>query len=146
MKVNWNDLQRPESSGSFPYRGGTITVGQEEIDVWTARPDALFTVRGFRLWTNKPQYVLADGYELPNEQREGEAAPTQVTWENVGCPDGPGTYAFKDGTIAVSQRELSIWIEHPAARFTVRRFQLWTGKPQYVLGGYVLPDESRKAG
>jgi len=57
MKVNWNDLQRPESSGSFPYRGGTITVGQEEIDVWRARPDALFTVRGFRLWTNKPQYV-----------------------------------------------------------------------------------------
>jgi hypothetical protein len=55
MKVNWSDLQRPESSGSFPYRGGTITVRQEEIDVWRVPPDALFTVRGFRLWTNKPQ-------------------------------------------------------------------------------------------
>jgi len=28
MKVNWNDIQRPESSGSFPFRGGTITIKQ----------------------------------------------------------------------------------------------------------------------
>ena len=144
MKVNWNDLQRPESSGIFPYRDGTITVGQEEIDVWRTRPDALFTVRGFRLWTNKPQYVLARGYELPNEKRESGAAPTKVTWENVGCPDGPGTYAFQDGTITVSQRELSIWIEHPGARFAVRKFRPWTGNPQFALGGYELPEESER--
>jgi hypothetical protein len=144
MKVNWNDLQRPESSGSFPYRGGTITVRQEVIDVWRARPDALFTVKGFRLWTNEPQYALASSYELPNEQREGTTALTRVTWEDVGCPDGPGTYAFKDGTINVTQQEISIWIEHPGARFTVRSFRPWTGKPQYALGGYELPDERRK--
>jgi hypothetical protein len=143
MKVNWNDVQRPESSGSFPYRGGTITIRQEEIDVWRARPDALFTVRCFRLWTNKPQYALAGSYWLPNEQREGGTAHTKVTWEDVGCPDGPGTYAFKDGTINVTQQELSIWIEHPSARFTVRSFRPWTGKPQYALGGYELPDERR---
>jgi hypothetical protein len=43
MKVNWNDLYRPESPGSFSFRGGTITIRQEEIDVWRVRPDALFT-------------------------------------------------------------------------------------------------------
>ena len=102
MKVNWNDIERPESSGSFPYRDGTITVRQEEIDVWRMRPDALFTVRAFRLWTNKPQYALASSYELPNERQEGGTAHMKVTWEDIGCPDGPGTYAFKDGTINVS--------------------------------------------
>ena len=65
MKVNWNDLYRPESPG----RGGTITIRQEEIDVWRVRPDALFTVRGFRLWTNEPLYALASRYELPSEGR-----------------------------------------------------------------------------
>jgi hypothetical protein len=69
MKVNWNDLCRPESPGSFSFKGGTITIRQEEIDVWRVRPDALFTVRGFRLWTNEPLYALASRYELPSEGR-----------------------------------------------------------------------------
>ena len=34
-----------------------------------SRPDALFTVRGFRLWTNEPEYSLAGSHELPNEER-----------------------------------------------------------------------------
>ena len=68
MKVNWNDLYRPESPGSLAFRGGTMTIRQKEIDVWRTQPDALFTVRGFRLWTNKPQYSLAGNYELPNEE------------------------------------------------------------------------------
>jgi hypothetical protein len=144
MKVNWNDIQRPESSGSFPFGGGTITIKQEEIDVWRVRPDALFTVRAFRLWTNKPQYVLANSYELPNEQRDGRTTHMKVTWKDVGSPDGPGTYAFRDGTINVTQQEISIWIEHPDARFTVRTFRPWTGKPQFALGGHELPD--KKAG
>jgi len=38
MKVNWNDLYRPESPGSFSFRGGTITIRQEEIDVWRCGP------------------------------------------------------------------------------------------------------------
>jgi hypothetical protein len=71
------------------------------------------------------------------------SADMKVTWEDLGCPDGPGTYTFKDGTINVGPQEMSIWIEHPGARFTVRSFRLWTGKPQYALGGYELPDERR---
>jgi hypothetical protein len=67
----------------------------------------------------------------------------KVTWENLGCPDGPGIYPFKDGTINVSQQEISVWIEHPGARFIVRSFRPWTGEPQYALGGYELPDEGR---
>ena len=67
----------------------------------------------------------------------------KVTWDDLGCPDGPGIYAFKDGTINVRQQEISIWIDHPGARFTVRSFRPWTGKPQYALGGYELPDERR---
>ena len=67
----------------------------------------------------------------------------KVTWEDLGCPDGPGTYAFKDGTINVRPQEISIWIEHPGARFTLRSFRPWTGKPRYALGGYELPDERR---
>src|SRR5262245_58380739 len=69
MKVNWNDLHRPESPGSLAFRGGTITIRQEEIDIWRTQPDALFRVRGFRLWTNEPEYSLASDYELPNEDR-----------------------------------------------------------------------------
>jgi hypothetical protein len=70
----------------------------------------------------------------------------KVTWEDLGCPDGPGTYAFKDGTINVRPQEISIWIEHPDARFTLRSFRPWTGKPRYALGGYELPDERRDVG
>jgi hypothetical protein len=33
----------------------------------------------------------------------------KVTWQDLGCPDGPGIYVFKDGTIDVGQQELSIW-------------------------------------
>jgi hypothetical protein len=108
MRTRVSHIQRPESSGSFPFRGGTITIKQEEIDVWRVRPDARFTVRGFRLWTNKSHYALASGYELPNEQREGGTAHMKVTWEDVGCPDGPGTYALKDGTINVTQQEIHL--------------------------------------
>ena len=89
MKVNWNDVQRPESSGSFPYRGGTITIRHEEIDVWRARPDALFTVRCFRLWTNKPQYALAGSYELPNEQREGGRLTPKSPGKMLVAPMAP---------------------------------------------------------
>ena len=82
---------------------------------------------------------------LPNEQREGGTAHMKVTWEDVGCPDRPGTYAFKNGTIInVTQQEISIWIEHPGARFTVRSFRPWTGNPQFALGGYELPEESER--
>ena len=144
MKVNWSDVHRPESSGSFPYRGGTISIRQEEIEVWKARPDALFTVKAFCLWTNKPQYALAGSYELPNEQQECGTVHTKVTWEDAGCPDGPGTYAFRDGTIDVRPPEISVWIEHPDARFIVRSFRPWTGKPQYALGGHELPHEMQR--
>ena len=47
----------------------------------------------------------------------------KITWDDLGCPDGPGIYAFKDGTINVRQQEISIWIDHPGARFTVRSFR-----------------------
>ena len=62
----------------------------------------------------------------------------KVTWENLGRPDGPGRYPFNDGTMEVRQQEINIWIEHPGARFTVRGFGPWTGKPQYALGAYDL--------
>src|SRR5204863_116857 len=78
MKVNWNDLQRPESSGSFPYRGGTITVGQEEIDVWRARPDALFTVRGFRPWT-----VMSTSLALPDRRTLPQSLTSLVGQERL---------------------------------------------------------------
>ena len=64
----------------------------------------------------------------------------KVTWQDLGCPDGPGSYPFKDGTINVSQQEIDIWIEHPDARFTVSSFRPWTGRTQYALGKYELPD------
>jgi hypothetical protein len=48
MKVNWHDVGCPDGPGSYPFKDGTITVRQQEIDVWIDRPDARFTVRGFR--------------------------------------------------------------------------------------------------
>ena len=64
----------------------------------------------------------------------------KVTWQDLGCPDGPGSYPFKDGTINVTQQEIDVWIEHPGARFTVSSFRPWTGRTQYALGKYELPD------
>ena len=29
----------------------------------------------------------------------------KVTWEDLGCPEGPGAYPFRDGTISIRQRE-----------------------------------------
>jgi hypothetical protein len=63
----------------------------------------------------------------------------KVTWEDLGCPDGPGKYPFNEGMINVRQQEIDVWIQHPGARFTVSGFRPWTGKPQYALGGYELP-------
>ena len=64
----------------------------------------------------------------------------KVNWHDVGCPDGPGSYPFKDGTINVRQQEIDVWIGRPDARFTVRGFRQWTGEPHYALGEYELPD------
>jgi hypothetical protein len=63
----------------------------------------------------------------------------KVNWHDVGCPDGPGSYPFKDGTIIVRQQEIDVWIDRPDARFTVRGFRQWTGEPRYALGEYDLP-------
>jgi hypothetical protein len=65
----------------------------------------------------------------------------KVNWHELDCPDGPGTYPYKDGTIEVGQQEIDIWIEHPDARFTVNSFRPWTGRAQYALGKHELPDD-----
>ena len=39
----------------------------------------------------------------------------KVTWEDLGCPDGPGSYLFKGGTINVTQQEIDVWIESTRA-------------------------------
>ena len=51
-------LDYPESPGSYPFKDGTINIRQQEIDVWNERPDALFTVSGFRAWTGRARYAL----------------------------------------------------------------------------------------
>jgi hypothetical protein len=68
----------------------------------------------------------------------------KVTWEDLGCPEGPGTYPFRDGTINIRQREIDVWMERPDARFTVSGFRPWTGRPQYALGSYKLPEEPER--
>ena len=60
MKVNWHDSVVLTVSA----QDGTIIVRQQEIDVWIDRPDARFTLRGFRQWTGEPQYALGE-YDLP---------------------------------------------------------------------------------
>ena len=94
--------------------------------------------------------IVADTHiRVKQENREGRfslrllerEAHMKVNWHDVGCPDGPGSYPFKDGTINVTQQEIDVWIKHPSARFTVSSFRPWTGKAQYGLGKYDLPDD-----
>jgi hypothetical protein len=66
---------------------------------------------------------------------------TTVTWQDVGCPEAPGTYPFNDGLINIRRRELDVWKEHPDALFTVAVFKPITGPVSYGLGSYELPVE-----
>jgi hypothetical protein len=43
MNVSWNDINRVQESGQYPFRDGTITVTFAEIAVWKERPDAQWT-------------------------------------------------------------------------------------------------------
>jgi hypothetical protein len=42
MNVSWNDINRVQESGQYPFRDGTNTVTFAEIAVWKEKPDAQF--------------------------------------------------------------------------------------------------------
>jgi len=60
---------------------------------------------------------------------------TTVMWGELGFPQKPGPYEFRDGTVNVRERDIEIWRRHPNAVFIATGVQIVnTGETQYALG------------
>jgi hypothetical protein len=67
------------------------------------------------------------------------ARPLQVTWQDLGRPERPGSYTFLDGQIVIGQREIAIWRESPDGVFMVGVFRSQSGPVYYSPGTYLKP-------
>lgn len=58
----------------------------------------------------------------------------QITWKDLGKPDIPGQYPWRDGIVQVHVKDIEVWRDHPEAKFTLIPFQATTGPKRYLLG------------
>jgi hypothetical protein len=66
MKASWKDINYPAEAGKYHFRDGELLVEHRHIEIWNEHPNALFTVKAVRSYSDV-QYVLG-GYELPEER------------------------------------------------------------------------------
>jgi hypothetical protein len=67
MKVSWPDVNNTETPGRFPLLGGTLTVKQENIDIWKSKPTARFTVIPFTAIADGVERYVLGAYDVPDE-------------------------------------------------------------------------------
>jgi hypothetical protein len=81
MKVSWDDINRPDHAGSFPFAEGLVNVRQREVEIWKKHPDAVFLATRFEPAPGGVQYALStfetSGGELGGG-REGLADDQQT--------------------------------------------------------------------
>jgi hypothetical protein len=58
MNVSWNDINRVQGSGQYPFRDGTITVTFAEIAVWKEKRDAQFQLMRKNPIQGQTSYLL----------------------------------------------------------------------------------------
>ena len=42
MNVSWDDLDRPDRAGTYPFEEGVVNVRLREVEIWKKHPDAVF--------------------------------------------------------------------------------------------------------
>ena len=67
MKVSWADVNNTETPGRFPLLGGTVTVKQQNIDIWKSKPTARFTVVPFTAIADGVERYVLGAYDVPDE-------------------------------------------------------------------------------
>lgn len=58
MNVGWNDLNRVQEPGQYPFRDGTIFITFAEIAMWKRKPDAEFQLMRKHPIQSQVAYVL----------------------------------------------------------------------------------------
>jgi hypothetical protein len=58
MNVSWDDLNRVNEPGQYPFRDGTITVTFAEIAIWKGKPHAEFQLMRKNPVQNQIVYLL----------------------------------------------------------------------------------------
>jgi hypothetical protein len=58
MNVSWDDLNRVQEAGRFPFRDGVITVTFAEVAIWKSSPDAQFQLMRKNPIQSGIEYVL----------------------------------------------------------------------------------------
>lgn len=66
----------------------------------------------------------------------------KVNWSQVGRVTNPGRYMFKFGWVTVTEAELAVWRQFPAASFTLYRPSGAETEDDFRLGAFELPDSS----
>jgi hypothetical protein len=76
MRISWDDLDRPDHAGSYPFAEGLVNVRLREVEIWKKHPDAVFLATRFEPAPGKVQYALST-FELSGGElgigREGSA-------------------------------------------------------------------------
>ena len=76
MRISWDDLDRPDHAGSYPFAEGVVNVRRREVEIWRKHPDAVFLATRFEPAPGGVQYALStfelSGGEFSNG-REGPA-------------------------------------------------------------------------
>jgi hypothetical protein len=76
MRISWDDLDRPDHAGSYPFAEGLVNVRRREVEIWKKHPDAVFLATRFEPAAGRVQYALST-FELSGGElgsgREGSA-------------------------------------------------------------------------
>jgi hypothetical protein len=77
MDVSWNDLNRVQEAGDYPFRSGMITVTFAEIAIWQKNPAAKFQLMRKHPVRNRYSYVLGRQAE-----EKSAAAQSKLIYES----------------------------------------------------------------
>src|SRR5687768_5908460 len=70
MRVSWDDLNRPDRAGSYPFAEGFVNVRPREVEIWKKHPDAVFLATRFEPAPGGVQYALST-FELSGVELGG---------------------------------------------------------------------------
>ena len=71
MKIGWDDLDRPDRAGNYPFEEGVVNVRLREVEIWKKHPDAVFLATRFEPAPGRVEYVLST-FELSGVEPRSE--------------------------------------------------------------------------
>ena len=105
MRISWDDLDRPDHAGSYPFAEGFVNVRLREVEIWKKHPDAVFLATRFEPAPGGVQYALST-FELSGGELDSGGE---------GSADHQQTLADARRAILDARREAARQMARPGA-------------------------------